>query len=119
MVARLNIQTWRESAESFISRNSPPAVNHSNYKEETNSHRWMNGTHPANAACDTWKNHMSVYACLFGKFNTILSSFKTPSNEGSNVKSDVPNDLFQIGPGSWMRPRSCFPLTLARPSIAT
>jgi len=62
----LNIQTWRESVQSRVSRNSLPAVDHSNHKEETNNHRSMVEVQPTNADCATWKNCMNVHVCSSG-----------------------------------------------------
>jgi len=103
----LHVQTWRESVQSLVSRNSPPTVDHSTYKEETNIHHSMIETQPTNAECATWKNSMNAHVRL-----------KTPTNECGIVKTDVLSDLFQFWPVSQTRRRSCFSWTLGRFSIA-
>jgi len=82
IVIRLNIQTWRKPAQSFISKNSPTTVEYSNYNQ-ANSLRPMIGTQPESAAFDTWKNCVSVHANLFQKISENLHSFKTRTNESS------------------------------------
>jgi len=110
----LNIQTWREFAQNFISRNSPPTVDHSNYQEETHSQRSMSGNQSTNAAYSTRRNFIvkvtrrkACKVCLFQNFSAIHNSLQLPTDERSNVPTNVPSVCLR------------FPLTFGRTSIAT
>jgi len=100
----LNIQTWREFAQNFISRNSPPTVDHSNYKEETHSQRSMSGNQSTNAAYSTRRNciikitrRKACTSVFFQNFSAILNSLKLPTDERSNVPTNVPSVCLRLG----------------------